>query len=81
LLVTHAGTLIATTPLDTALAQAAGATLTVNGLPAGTSAALYHVAVRAWNSRDASGTLQRQSYPTVIDLRGSTAGAVQLTIN
>ena len=81
LLVIHDGTLIATTPLDTALAQGAGATLTVSGLPAGTAAALYYVAVRAWNSRDASGTLQRQSYPTATDLRGSTTGAVQLTIN
>ena len=27
------------------------------------------------------GTLQRQSYPTAIDLRGSATGAVQLTIN
>jgi len=81
LLVTHDGTLIATTPLDAALAQGAGATLTVSGLPAGTAAALYYVAVRAWNSRDASGTLQRQSYPTAIDLSGSTTGAAQLTIN
>jgi len=78
LLVSHDGTLIATTPLDAALAQGAGATLTVSGLPAGTSAALYYVAVRVWN---ASGTLQRHSYPTAIDLRGSTTGAVQLTIN
>jgi Domain of unknown function (DUF4382) len=81
LLVTHDGTLIATTPLDAALAQGAGATITVHGLPTGTSAALYYVAVRAWNSRDASGTLQRQSYPTAIDLRGSATGAVQVTIN
>ncbi len=78
LLVSHDGTLIATTPLDAALAQGAGATLTVSGLPAGTSAALYYVAVHVWN---ASGTLQRHSYPTAIDLRGSTTGAVQLTIN
>src|SRR6266446_6713461 len=39
LLVTHDGTLVATAPLDTALAQGAGATITVNGLPTGTSAA------------------------------------------
>jgi hypothetical protein len=81
LLVTHDGTLVATTPLDAALAQGAGATITASGLPTGTSAARYYVAVRAWNSRDASGTLQRQSYPTAIDLRGSATGAVQLTIN
>jgi hypothetical protein len=81
LLVTHNGALVATTPVDTALAQGAGATITLNGLPTGTSAALYYVAVRAWNSRDATGTLQRQSYPTAIDLRGSATGAVQVTIN
>jgi hypothetical protein len=81
LLVTHDGTLVATTPLDAALAQGAGATITVDGLPAGASAARYYVAVRAWNSRDATGTLQRQSYPTAIDLRGSATGVVQLTIN
>jgi hypothetical protein len=81
LLVTHDGTLVATTPLDAALAQGAGATVTASALPTGTSAALYYVTVRAWNSRDATGTLWRQSYPTAIDLRGSATGAVQLTIN
>jgi hypothetical protein len=81
LLVTHDGALVATTPLDAALAQGAGATLTIEGLPTGTAAALYYVAVRAWNSRDASGTLQRQSYPTAIDLRSSATGALPLTIN
>jgi hypothetical protein len=81
LLVTHDGALVATTPLDAALAQGAGATLTIDGLPTGTAAALYYVAVRAWNSRDASGTLQRQSYPTAIDLRGSATGTLPLTIN
>ena len=81
LLVTHDGMLVATAPLDAALARGAGASITVNGLPSGTSAARYYVAVRAWNSRDATGTLQRQSYPTAIDLRGSATGAVQLTIN
>ena len=81
LLVTHDGMLVATAPLDAALAQGAGATIIASGLPTGTSAARYYVAVRAWNSRDATGTLQRQSYPTAIDLRGSATGAVQLTIN
>ena len=81
LLVTHDGTLVATAPLDTALAQGAGATITVNGLPTGTSAALYYVSVRAWSLRNASAKLQRQSYPTAIDLRGSATGAVQVTIN
>src|SRR6266436_5408101 len=54
LLVTHDGTLVATAPLNTALAQGSGATITVNGLPTGTSAALYYVSVRAWSLRNAS---------------------------
>jgi hypothetical protein len=81
LLVTHDGTLVATAPVNTALAQGAGATITVNGLPTGTSAALYYVSVRAWSLRNASVKLQRQSYPTAIDLRGSATAAVQVTIN
>ncbi len=81
LLVTHDGTLVATAPLNTALAQGSGATITVNGLPTGTSAALYYVSVRAWSLRNASVKLQRQSYSTAIDLRGSATGAVQVTIN
>jgi Domain of unknown function (DUF4382) len=85
LLLGHDGTLIASAPLDTALAQGAGATVTVSGVPSGTPTALYYAAVRAWNSTNPapkpSGTLQLQSYPTAIDLRGSTSGSAQLTIN
>jgi hypothetical protein len=81
LLVTHDGELVARAALDSAFAQGAGGTVTVNGIPSGTSAAVYYLAVRAWNSRDASGTLQRQWYPAVLDLRSGLTGSVQLTIN
>jgi hypothetical protein len=81
LLLGHDGTLIASAPLDTALTQGAGGTVTVNGVPSGTGAALYYVTVRVWSSTAPSGTLHRQSYPTAIDLRGSTSGSAQLTIN
>jgi hypothetical protein len=80
LLVSHDGTLVASASLAAALAPGSGA-LTVNGVPAGTSAALYYVSVRTWSSRDPSGTLHRQSYTTVVDLRGGTSGAIQLSIN
>jgi Domain of unknown function (DUF4382) len=81
LLLAHDGTLIATTALDAALAQGAGATVIVSGVPSGTPASLYYATVRAWSSSAPSSTLHRQSYPTPIDLRGSPSGSVQLTIN
>ncbi len=80
LLVGHDGTLIAAAPLDAALAQGPGATVTVNGVPSGTPASLYYLTVRAWNSA-APSKLHRQSYSTAIDLRGSASGSAQLTIN
>lgn len=80
LLLSHDGTLIATTPLDPALAQA-GATVTLSGIPSGTPTALYYASVRVWNSSNPSATLKRQSFPTAVDLRGSPSGTVQLTIN
>ena len=81
LLLAHDGTLIATAPLDAALAQGPGATVTVNGAPSGTPASLYYLTVRAWKSAAPSSTLHRQSYSTAIDLRGSASGSAQLTIN
>jgi hypothetical protein len=53
----------------------------LSGVPSGTPASLYYVTVRVWSSTAPSGTLHRQSYPTAIDLRGSTSGSAQLTIN
>ena len=86
LLLAHDGTLVATTPLDTALAQGAGATVTLGGMPSGTPDALYYITVRVWSSSNpapyhSGGTLRSQSYTAAIDLRGSASGAVQLTID
>jgi len=81
LLVGHDGALIAAAPLDAALTQGPGATVTVNSVPSGTAASLYYLTVRAWKSAAPSSTLHRQSYSTPIDLRGSASGSAQLTIN
>ena len=81
LLLGHDGTLIAAAPLDAALAQGPGATVTVNSVSSGTPASLYYAAVRVWKSSAPSSTLHRQSYPTAIDLRGSASGRAQLTID
>jgi uncharacterized protein DUF4382 len=78
LLVSHEGALIAAVPLDAALGSSGGATITVSGVPSGTAPALYYLSVRVW---DSSGNVQRQSYPTPIDLRGAATGSAQLTIN
>jgi len=78
LLVSHDGALVAGAPLDAALGTSGGAAITVSGVPSGTSSALYYLSVRVW---DSSGNVQRQSYPTAIDLRGSATGALPLTIN
>jgi Domain of unknown function (DUF4382) len=80
LLVSHNGTLVATASIGAALASAGGS-VTLSGLPAETADALYYVSVRAWNSSDPSGTLQRQWYPTVIDMTGSTRSSILLTVN
>ena len=79
LIVAHEGTVVATVPLDPVLAQGGG-TVTAS-VPAGTPAALYYVSVRVWNSNDAPGTLRLQWFPTAVDLRSSTSGSIQLTIN
>ena len=79
LLITHDGTLVASAPLNAALAGAGA--VTVTGVPAGVSAAVYYVSVRAWNSSNPSGTLKRQAYPAAIDLRSTGSGSLQLTIN
>jgi uncharacterized protein DUF4382 len=79
LLVSHNGTLVATALLDGALAGAG--VVTVSGVPADTPAAVYYVTVRVWNSSDPAGTLQRQSYPGVIDMTASARGTIALTVN
>jgi len=80
LLLSHNGALVVSAPLDAVLSQGTGGIVTVPGLPAGTPDALYYATVRAWKSTD-PGSVQRQWYPQVIDLRSSTSGSIALTVN
>jgi Domain of unknown function (DUF4382) len=80
-LVAQNGQLVASAPLDPVLATGAGGTVTVRGVPAETSNALYYLSVRVWNSSDPTTTLLRQWYPTAVDLRSGTSGSLALTIN
>jgi hypothetical protein len=78
LLVSHEGALVATASLDAVLASG-GSVSTV--VPAGNPASYYYVSVRVWNSRNPAGTLSRQWYPGVIDLRTGTSGTLPVTVN
>ena len=78
LLVSHEGALVTRVPLDSVLAQ--GGNMSVSA-PAGTGSSYYYVSVRVWNSSNPSGTLSRQWYPSIVDLRSSTSGSIALTIN
>lgn len=80
LMLSQNGQLIASMPLDAALA-AGGGTVQLAGIPGGTSGSLYYLTVRAWNSGDPAGTLTRQWYPGAIDLRSALSGSAQLTID
>ncbi len=79
LLVSHEGTLVASVPLDTVLTQGGGTVAAT--VPAGTPSSYYYLSVRVWNSRNPAGTLSRQSFPTVLDLRSGSSAALPVTIN
>ena len=78
LLLTHNGALVASTPIDAVIK--AGGSVTLSAVPAGTPAAVYYVAVRAWNSGSPE-MLHRQSVTGALDMTSSTTGAVELTLN
>ncbi|HTT42607.1 MAG TPA: DUF4382 domain-containing protein [Steroidobacteraceae bacterium] len=78
LLVSHEGALVATTPLDAVLASGGSVAAVV---PSGSPASYYYVSVRVWNSGNPGGTLSRQWYPGIVDLRSGTTGTLAVTIN
>jgi hypothetical protein len=81
LMLSQNGQLIASAPLDAALA-AGGGTVQLSGVPGGTPTSVYYLTVRAWtSSADPSGTLTRQWYPDAIDLRSVTSANVQVSVN
>jgi Domain of unknown function (DUF4382) len=81
LLVSHDGVLVAAASLDEVLTQGTGGIVTVANLPSGTPDAVYYVTIRAWKSTDLGGSVQRQWYPQVIDLRTTTSGSIALPVN
>ncbi|HEY8052571.1 MAG TPA: DUF4382 domain-containing protein [Steroidobacteraceae bacterium] len=77
LLVSHDGQLVASAALDSVIGL--GGTVQVTGIPGGTSASLYYLTVRAWNS--GTGAVARQWYSAPVDLRSASSANVQLTVN
>jgi Domain of unknown function (DUF4382) len=85
IILSHDGVVVATAALDTILQSGTGA-LTIPGVPGGGSAGqfaagLYYVSVRTWNTSNPTSTLNREIYPTPLDLRTGTLTPYSLTIN
>lgn len=85
IILSHDGAIVATAALDSILPGGTG-TLTIPGVPAGSSAGqfaagLYYVSVRTWNTSSPAATLHREIYPTPLDLRTGTATTYSLTID
>jgi hypothetical protein len=87
IIISHDGGIVATAPLDSVLTQSAASSLAISGLPGGSSTtgalnnALYYVSVRVWNSSDPVGKLNRETYPSVLDLSTGTGTSYSLAID
>lgn len=77
LLVSHNGTLVGRALLGDIAGS--GGTVTV-AVPSGTGAAKYYVTVRVWKASNPGG-VQRQFFPSLIDMSASSTASVALTIN
>jgi hypothetical protein len=85
LVVSQNGAIVAVTPLDSVLDESSGS-VTVARVPAGTasetlSSAIYDLSAWVWNSTNPSGTLQRQSGATSVDLTSGSASGASITID
>jgi hypothetical protein len=86
LIFSHDGAIVQTLALDSVLTQSANATLTISGLPGGGASgtfadALYYVSVRVWNTSNPATTLNREIYPSPLDLRSGVLNGYQLNID
>jgi len=86
LIISHDGAIVATARIDSLLTQSATGNVTISGIPGGSSSGqfadgLYYVSVRAWNSSSPATTLNREIYPTPLDLRTGNLSTYSLTVN
>jgi hypothetical protein len=86
LVITHNGAVVATSPLDDALATgAASPVVTVTNVPASTAAGfdkgLYYAEAWAWSSSNPTDTFTRQAGTGAIDLRSTLTGTAAVSLN
>lgn len=87
LIISRDGAIVATAVLDSVLAQGAASALAISGLPGGDgtggifSSGVYYVSVRVWKSADPAGTLNRETYPTALDLSSGSITSYSLNID
>ncbi len=86
LIFSHDGAIVATATLDTLITQSATSSLAIPGLPGGGPTGqfadgIYYVSVRAWNTSNPTTTLNREIYPTPLDLRTGTLTSYSLNID
>jgi len=85
LIISHDGAIVQTAALDSVLSRSGNGILTISGLPGGSSSGtfddgVYYVSVRVWNTSNPATTLNREIYPTALDLRKGGSSGYQLTI-
>jgi hypothetical protein len=80
LTVSRGGQIVETVNLAGSLPGNASIDFTVDNLPAAVPSAVYEVAVRAWNSADAAGTLVRALFMPAADLRQGDVTGLSLQL-
>jgi hypothetical protein len=85
LIISHDGAIVSTADLGPVLSTSGG-TVTVTGIPGGTSSAkyasgLYYVSVRTWNTTHPATPLNREIYPAALDLRSGATSTFSLSID
>jgi hypothetical protein len=74
------GQLVASASLTSVL-QGGGGTVVLDKVPGGTPESLYYVTVVAWNSANPTATYSRQWSETPLNLTGTGAASLQLTLD
>jgi hypothetical protein len=80
LTVSRGGQIVETVNLASALPGQSSIDFTVDNVPAGVPSAVYEVAVRAWHSTDAAGTLVRALFMPEADLRQGDVTGLSLQL-
>jgi hypothetical protein len=86
IIIAHDGTVVAAAPLNSVLGTAPDGSITIDGIPGGSSGTpfadgVYYISVLTWRPSDPSAPLHQQSYATPVDLRNGSVSGVAITID